>query len=90
MDTSLWALLALAFALVGSRAEITWTTLEQVPSTQVFLFAFFSLFIWLLNFGVGLFFYLRGGMEKAMIYLLWSGSILSSLLLAAAMLILAL
>jgi hypothetical protein len=82
--------LALASALAGSRAEITWTTLEQVGSSQVFLLAFFSLFIWLLNFGVGLYFYLRGGMEKAMIYLLWAGSILTSLLLAAAMLILAL
>ncbi len=84
------AVLALAFALAGTRAEITWTTLEQVGSSQVFLLAFFSLFIWLLNFGVGLYFYLRGGMEKAMIYLLWAGSILTSLLLAAAMLILAL
>lgn len=84
------AVLALAFALAGSRAEITWTTLEQVGSSQVFLLAFFSLFIWLLNFGVGLYFYLRGGMEKAMIYLLWAGSILTSLMLAAAMLILAL
>ena len=84
------AVLALAFALAGSRAEITWTTLERVGSGQVFLLAFFSLFIWLLNLGVGLYFYLRGGMEKAMIYLLWAGSILTSLMLAAAMLILAL
>ena len=82
--------LALALALAGSRAEITWTTLEKVPSNQVFLLAFFSLFIWLLNFALGLYFYLRGGVEKAMIYLLWAGSILSSLLLAVAMLILAL
>ncbi|MEN6556095.1 MAG: PH domain-containing protein, partial [Anaerolineaceae bacterium] len=84
------ALLALALALAGSRAEITWTTLEQVPSNQVFLLAFFSLFIWLVNCGIGLFFSLRGGMEKAVIYLLWAWSILISLLLAAAMLILAL
>ena len=84
------ALLALALALAGSRAEITWTTLEQVPSNQVFLLAFFSLFIWLVNCGSGLFFSLRGGMEKAVIYLLWAWSILISLLLAAAMLILAL
>ena len=82
--------LALALALAGSRAEIIWTTLEKVPSNQVFLLAFFSLFIWLLNFALGLYFYLRGGVEKAMIYLLWAGSILSSLLLAVAMLILAL
>lgn len=84
------AVLALAFALAGTRAEITWTTLEQVPSNQVFLLAFFSLFIWLVNCGIGLFFSLRGGMEKAVIYLLWAWSILISLLLAAAMLILAL
>lgn len=82
--------LALALALAGSRAEIIWTTLEKVPSNQLFLLAFFSLFIWLLNFALGLYYYLRGGVEKTMIYLLWAGSILSSLLLAVAMLILAL
>jgi len=82
--------LGLAFALASTRTEITWTTLEKVPSNQVFLFAFFSLFIWLINAVIGLYFYLRGGVEKAMIYLFWAGSILVSLLLAAALLILAL
>ncbi len=82
--------ITLAFLLASSRSEITWITLDRVPSTQLFLFAFFSLFIWLLNAGVGLYFHLRGGVEKAMIYLFWAGSILVSLLLAAAMLILAL
>lgn len=82
--------LGLAFGLAGSRAEITWTTLELVPSNHAFLFAFFSLAIWLMNFGIGLFYYLRGGLEKTMIYVLWAGSILISLLLTAALLILAL
>ncbi|MFZ3070084.1 MAG: PH domain-containing protein [Anaerolineaceae bacterium] len=86
------ALLLLVMAVVLSvlRANITWVTLDIVPSQRLFLLAVLGMFVWFVGLWSGFFFYLRSKLEKTMIYLLWGASIFTSLVLAIAMLIMSL
>lgn len=83
-------LLALAVILSGLRESITWVSLEVVSSQRLYLLALLGGFAWFASLWVGIFFYLRGSMEKTMIYLLWGASSFTSLILAVAMLIMSL
>ncbi|MGV8049611.1 MAG: PH domain-containing protein [Anaerolineaceae bacterium] len=83
-------LLALAVILSRLRQSITWVSLEVVSSQRLYLLALLGGFAWVVSLGVGIFFYLKGSMEKTMIYLLWGASSFTSLILAAAMLIMSL
>lgn len=83
-------LLALAVILSRLRQSITWVSLEVVSSQRLYLLALLGGFAWVVSLGVGIFFYLKGSMEKTMIYLLWGASSFTSLILAVAMLIMSL
>ena len=83
------ALLVLALALVRLQPNITWTTLETVPSQRLLLLPLLGLLTWLMDACAGAAFTLRGALEKPMVYLLWGMPTILALLLAAAMLIMA-
>ena len=83
------ALLVLALALVRLQPNITWTTLETVPSQRLLLLPLLGLLTWLMDACAGAAFTLRGTLEKLMVYLLWGMPTILALLLAAAMLIMA-
>jgi hypothetical protein len=83
------ALLVLALALVRLQPNITWTTLETVPSQRLLLLPLLGLLTWLMDACAGAAFTLRGTLEKPMVYLLWGMPTILALLLAAAMLIMA-
>jgi len=84
------ALLVLAFALASLQPNVTWTTLETVPSQRLLLLPLLGLLAWLMDACAGAVFYLREAIEKPMVYLLWGMPTILALLLAAAMLIMAL
>jgi len=83
------ALMVLALALVRLQPNITWTTLETVPSQRLLLLPLLGLLTWLMDACAGAAFTLRGTLEKPMVYLLWGMPTILALLLAAAMLIMA-
>ncbi len=83
-------LVGLTVLLTASRDTIVWVTLETVPSQRLFLLAGLDFFAWLMTLLVGLFFYFRGGIDKIMIYLFWVVSIVVTLLLLTAILIMSL
>ena len=83
------ALLVLALALVRLQPNITWTTLETVPSQRLLLLPLLGLLTWLMDACAGAAFTLRGTLEKPMVYLLWGMPTILALLLTAAMLIMA-
>jgi len=84
------ALMVLALTLVRLQPNITWTTLETVPSQRLLLLPLLGLLTWLMDACAGAAFTLRGALEKPMVYLLWGMPTILALLLAAAMLIMAL
>ena len=78
-------LLALVtIALSATRLNVTWITLEQVPSNRLLLLLLVGGLDWLLNILLGAYFYLRGLLEKRWIFLVWGWSVLVSLILAIA------
>jgi len=83
------ALLVLAIALASLQPNVTWTTLEMVPSQRLLLLPLLSFLTWLMNMIAGAAFTLRGALEKPMVYLLWGMPIFLVLLLTVAMLIMA-
>ena len=83
------ALLVLALALSRLQPNVTWTTLEIVPSQRLLLLPLLGLLAWLMDACAGAAFTLRGTLEKPMVYLLWGMPTILALLLAAAMLIMA-
>jgi len=83
------ALLVLALTLVRLQPNITWTTLEIVPSQRLLLLPLLGLLAWVMDACAGAAFTLRGTLEKLMVYLLWGMPTILALLLAAAMLIMA-
>jgi hypothetical protein len=83
------ALLVLAFALASLQPNVTWTTLETVPSQRLLLLPLLGLLAWLMDACAGAVFYLREAIEKPIVYLLWGMPAILALLLAAAMLIMA-
>jgi hypothetical protein len=82
-------LLVLAFALASLQPNVTWTTLETVPSQRLLLLPLLGLLAWLMDACAGAVFYLREAIEKPIVYLLWGMPNILALLLAAAMLIMA-
>jgi len=83
------ALLVLALALSRLQPNVTWTTLEIVPSQRLLLLPLLGLLAWLMDACAGAAFTLRGALEKPMVYLLWGMPTILALLLTAAMLIMA-
>ena len=83
------ALLVLTFALASLQPNVTWTTLETVPSQRLLLLPLLGLLAWLMDACAGAVFYLREAIEKPIVYLLWGMPTILALLLAAAMLIMA-
>jgi hypothetical protein len=81
------ALLVLALALARLQPNVTWTTLEMVPSQRLLLLPLLSLLAWLMNLIAGAAFNLRGALEKPMVYLLWGMPNFLVFLLIVAMLI---
>ena len=82
-------LLVMAFALASLQPNVTWTTLETVPSQRLLLLPLLGLLAWLMDACAGAVFYLREAIEKPIVYLLWGMPTILALLLAAAMLIMA-
>ncbi len=77
-------LTAVTFTLSATRLTVTWTTLEQVPSSRLLLLSLVGALDWLLNTFLGSYFFLRGLLEKRWIYLIWGWSVLISLILTLA------
>ncbi len=78
-------LLALVtIALSATRRNVTWITLESVPSNRLLLLLLVGVLDLLLNTFVGAYFYLRNLLQKRWIFLFWSWSVLISLILAIA------
>jgi hypothetical protein len=82
-------LLVLALVLASLQPNVTWTTLEMVPSQRLLLLPLLGLLAWLMDACAGAVFYLREAIEKPIVYLLWGMPTILALLLAAAMLIMA-
>jgi hypothetical protein len=82
-------LLVLALVLASLQPNVTWTTLEMVPSQRLLLLPLLGLLAWLMDACAGAVFYLQEALEKPMVYLLWGMPSFLALLLAAAMLIMA-
>jgi len=81
---SVLLLLIVTVALSATRINVTWITLELVPSSRLLLLALVGALDWLLNTFLGGYFFLRGLLEKRWICLFWSWSILICLVLSAA------
>ena len=82
-------LLVLALVLASLQPNVTWTTLEMVPSQRLLLLPLLGLLAWLMDACAGAVFYLQEALEKPMVYLLWGMPSFLALLLATAMLIMA-
>ena len=80
----LLVLVVVTVALSATRLTVTWITLELVPSNRLMLLLLVGSLDWLLNTFLGAYFYLRRLLEKRWIFLIWSWSVLMSLILAAA------
>ena len=77
-------LLGVTIALSATRQNVTWITLEQVPSNRLLLLLLVGALDWLLNTFLGGYFYLRRLLEKRWVFLFWSWSVVVSLILAVA------
>lgn len=71
-------------ALSATRLNVTWITLELVPSNRLLLLLLVGVLDWLLNTLLGVYFFLQSLLEKRWIYLVWGWSVLISLILAIA------
>lgn len=78
----LWAAAVLITSLTPT---LTWVSLEVVTSSQIYLLPTLGTIIWLVNLALGLIFFRSGAVDELRIRLLWAGSILTSLVLLAAM-----
>ena len=81
---SVLLLLAVTVVLSATRLNVTWITLERVPSNRLLLLLLVGLLAWLLNTLLGAYFFLRSLLEKRWIFLVWGWSVLVSLILALA------
>lgn len=77
-------LAVVTIALSATRRNVTWITLESVPSNRLLLLLLVGVLDLLLNTLVGAYFYLRNLLQKRWIFLFWSWSVLISLILAIA------
>lgn len=77
-------LAVVTIALSATRRNVTWITLESVPSNRLLLLLLVGVLDLLLNTLVGAYFYLRNLLQKRWIFLFWSWSVLISLILAVA------
>lgn len=78
-----------AAGLIATFPQVTWVDLTMVPSNRLVLPAILATLFWLADLATGLFFYLRGSVAKPLIYLLWAASFVTSVILIAAMFLLA-
>ena len=81
---SVLLLLVVTIALSATRLNVTWITLERVPSNRLLLLTLVGVLAWLLNTLLGAYFYLQSLLEKRWIFLVWGWSVLVSLILALA------
>jgi len=77
-------LAVVTITLSATRRNVTWITLESVPSNRLILLLLVGVLVWLLNSFMGAYFFLRGLLEKRWIFLVWGWSVLVSLVLAIA------
>ena len=82
---SLALLIVLAGVIVAISAQVVWVSMEAVPSARLFLLALFGLLFSILNTLLGLFLYLQERTGKTVVYLIWSWSILTNVILTLAM-----
>jgi len=78
-----------AFVLTTSygRSSIIWEGEESVPSTRLLLLPFMNFVLWLLAFVTGSTFFLRQTVPVLTVYILWGFSILTSLFMGLAVLL---
>lgn len=81
---SVLLLTVVTVAFSATRLDVTWITLERVPSSRLFLLLLVGVLDWLLNTFLGAYFYLQNLLEKRWIYLIWGWSVLVSLILTLA------
>lgn len=83
------SLLCLALAAVFSSLypTVTWVTLEDVPSYQLFILPVLALGIWLLDLASGIFLFHQNQVEKGLIRWIWIASAVVAALLITAMLL---
>ena len=81
---SVLLLTVVTIAFSATRLNVTWITLELVPSNRLLLLLLVGVLVWLLNTLLGTYFYLQSLLEKRWVYLLWGWSVLVSLILALA------
>ncbi|HSN94185.1 MAG TPA: PH domain-containing protein [Anaerolineaceae bacterium] len=79
--------LVLAFAFSSIYPTVTWVTLEDVPSYQLFIMPALAFGIWLLNLLSGLFLFHQGQLEKNLVRWIWIASGVVAALLIIAMLL---
>ena len=78
-------LILTSVVIVAVRTQITWVTLEVVPSARLFLLGLIGLFFGIFNTLYGLLLYLQERMDRKLVYLLWAWSIFINLILLFAM-----
>ncbi|MGI6250596.1 MAG: PH domain-containing protein [Anaerolineaceae bacterium] len=79
-----------ALSMSFQRTEVLWPTFDTLPSDRLILLAVLSTAYWVVDLFMGVFFYRRGNVSRLLTYLLWSTSILVSLILIAAILLMSL
>jgi hypothetical protein len=87
---SVLLLTVVTIVLSATRLNVTWITLEQVPSNRLLLLTLVGVLDWLLNTLLGTYFFLQSLLEKRWIFLTWGWSVLVSLILALAALFMSL
>jgi len=71
--------------IVGLLQRVVWVSMEQVPSSRLFLLALIGLFFSILNTLTGLFLYLQERTGRTVVYLVWGWSIVINAILTMAM-----
>lgn len=79
---SVLLLTVITITFSATRLDVTWITLERVPSSRLFLLLLVGVLDWLLNILLGAYFYLQSLLEKRWVFLVWGWSVLVSLILA--------
>ncbi len=73
--------------IVSRQTMVSWVSLEQVPSSQLYLLAIQGSLIWLFDFAAAYWVYRKPGVPKQAAHWLWGMGVIAPFILGAAMLL---
>lgn len=83
----LWIVISLMIAL---RQKVTWVTMEEVPASRLLILPIFGSFLWMISHVLSFFILINENAEKLMVYMVLGSSVVMSLMLALAGIMMAL